>query len=143
MLPRSVRARTTIVATAVVAAVLVAAVAALTYGVERTIFDRLQAQADAEVEAVTDRLAAGMSPADALQPTDDPDLVGGNVFTHVVILDKEGNPVVGSGFFAIAGVEDVGVQVLSDGTREVSVGCRGDGPAEGPDRQETDRKSVV
>jgi signal transduction histidine kinase len=120
---RSVRARTTLVATAVVAVVLVAGVAGLTYAIKQTVVTRVQAQAEAEVQAVTDRLAAGVAPDDALQPTRDPDLVGGNVFTHVAILDTEGNPVVGSGFFAIAGVAGEGVSVRhSGGSPRVSVG---------------------
>ncbi len=120
---RSVRARTTLVATAVVAGVLVVAVVGLIYAVEQTLIKRVERQAEAEVQAVTDRLAAGISPADALRPTGDPDLVGGNVFTFVAILDYEGNPVVDSGFFAIAGVAGEGVTVEdAGGRRRVSVG---------------------
>jgi signal transduction histidine kinase len=111
---RSVRARTTLVATAVVALVLVGAVAGLAYAVEQTLIRRVQEQAEAEVQAVTDRLAAGMSPTDALQPTRVPDLVGGNVFTYVAILDQQGNPLVDSGFFAIAGVAEAGVTVSGE-----------------------------
>lgn len=120
---RSVRARTTLVATAVMSLVLVVGVASLTYAMKRTTVRRVEAQAETEVQAVTDRLAAGISPQQALVPAEDPDHVGGNVFTHVAILDAEGNPVVGSGFFAIAGVPDDGVTVKdSGGGRLVTVG---------------------
>jgi signal transduction histidine kinase len=119
--PRSVRARTTLVATAAVAVVLVAAVAALAYAVEQTLVRRVQEHAEAEVQAVTDRLATGMPPTEALRPVSDPDLVGGNVFTYVAVLDHEGHPVADSGFFAIAGVVEVGVTVSGE-RNVVSVG---------------------
>jgi signal transduction histidine kinase len=109
------------VATAVVAVALVGGVAALVYAVEQSLVRRVQAQAEAEVQAVTDRLAAGLSPREALRPTAEPDLVGGNAFTYVAILDHEGNPIVDGGFFAIAGVEDTGVTVSGD-RRTVRVG---------------------
>jgi signal transduction histidine kinase len=109
---RSVRARTTLVATAVVAVALLGAVAALAYAVEQRLTGRVHAQGAAAVQAVTDRLAAGASPEEALRPTQAAQIGGTDVPTYVAILDQEGNPVVGSGFFAMAGVESVGVETV-------------------------------
>lgn len=122
------------VATAIVALVLVFAALGMTARVEQSIFDRIQRQAEAEVAAVTDRLAAGIAPEDALAPSSNPDLVAGSVFTHVAILDAEGNPLVGSGFFAIAGVQDVGLEGRPGGTLVVTVGC-GSADTTEPDRR--------
>jgi signal transduction histidine kinase len=106
---RSVRARTTLVATAVVAVVLVAAVAALTDAVERTLTSRLQAQGEALVDAVIGRLQTGISAPRALEGalrTTRSSGVAGEVPTYVAILDREGHPVFGSGFFTMPGMEE-------------------------------------
>jgi signal transduction histidine kinase len=122
----SVRARTTLAATSVVAIGLVAAVAALTFAVEQTLVSRVHARGDAEVDAVVERLVGGATPEEALAPTTAPDTVGGEVPTYVAILDREGHPVVGSGFFGMPGIEEgEGVSVeTSDGDwrRVVRVG---------------------
>ncbi|MBA2338607.1 MAG: HAMP domain-containing histidine kinase [Acidimicrobiia bacterium] len=106
---RSVRARTTLAATAVVAVALVAAVAALATAVEQTLVRRVLEQGEREVEAVVDRLAAGATPDQALQPNQPSPAIGGVISTYVAIVDQEGAPVVGSGFFDMEGVEDVSV----------------------------------
>jgi signal transduction histidine kinase len=112
---RTVRARTTVVATAAMAVVLLVAFASLIFAVRQSAVRAVQAQAEAEVDAVVDRLRAGLSPEEALAQTSDPDLVGGNVFTYLAILDAEGNPVVGNGFFEIAGVAEDGGGVTVGG----------------------------
>ena len=107
-LPRSVRARATLLATAVVAVVLVAAVAALAQAVERTLTSRLQARGEVLVAAVVDRLRAGVAPHDAVEAalrTARSSGVDGQVPTYVSVLDDEGHPVFGSGFFTMPGFQ--------------------------------------
>ncbi|HUG86847.1 MAG TPA: HAMP domain-containing sensor histidine kinase [Euzebya sp.] len=104
----SVRALTTLVATAVVAVVLVAAVAGLALAVEQALTERIRGQAQAQVDQVVQRLAAGDSPEEALQSTRRAAAPAqATVPTQVEILDHEGHPVVGSGFFTMPGVEGV------------------------------------
>jgi signal transduction histidine kinase len=115
---RSVRARTTLVATAVVAVVLVVAVAGLASAVERTLTSRLQAKGAALVDAVIDRLQAGTSPPEALEGalrSTRSSGVAGDVPTHVAILDREGHPVFGSGFFTMPGIAEDGEGVTTTG----------------------------
>ena len=115
---RSVRARTTLVATAVVTVVLVVAVAGLTSAVERTLTTRLQARGKAVVDAVIDRLRAGTPPPEALEDalrSTPSSGVAGDVPTYVAILDREGHPVFGSGFFTMPGMMDDGEGVTTTG----------------------------
>lgn len=103
------RAQTTLVATAVVAVVLIAAVAALATAVERTLVSRVLDQGERAVEEVVDRLADGTTPEDALETAPSTESAGGVISTYIAILDQEGEPVVGSGFFDIEGIEEVSV----------------------------------
>jgi signal transduction histidine kinase len=115
---RSVRARTTLVATAAVAVVLVVAVAGLASAVERTLTSRLQAKGAALVEAVIDRLRAGTTPPEALAGalrSTVPSGSAGDVPTYVAVLDREGHPVVGSGFFSMPGMMEDGEGVTTTG----------------------------
>ena len=115
---RSVRARTTLVATAVVAVVLVAAVAGLASVVERTLTRQLQAKGAALVDAVIDRLQAGTSPPEALEgalQSTRSSGTAGEVPTYVAILDREGHPVFGSGFFTMPGMMEDGEGVTTTG----------------------------
>jgi signal transduction histidine kinase len=115
---RSVRARTTLVATAVVTVVLVVAVAGLAYAVERTLTSQLQAKGAALVDAVVDRLQAGTAPPEAvegaLRSTTTSGIVG-EVPTYVAVLDRKGHPVFGSGFFAMPGMMEDGQGVSTTG----------------------------
>lgn len=115
---RSVRARTTLLATAVVAVVLVAAVAGLATAVERTLTSRLQARGAALVDAVVDRLEAGTAPPAALEGalrSTGSSGTAGDVPTYVAILDREGHPVFGSGFFTMPGMMEDGEGVTTAG----------------------------
>lgn len=109
----SVRARTTLMATGAVALVLVVAIAALAFTVERTLTSQLQAKGATLVAGVIERLDAGIAPREALdgalQSTTSSGTAGA-VPTYVAILDREGHPVFGSGFFTMPGmVEGEGV----------------------------------
>lgn len=110
---RSVRARITFVATVVVAVALVAAVTALADAVEQRLTRSVLEQGQRQVEAVVERLAAGAPPAAALGPTQSAEAKGGTGLTYVAILDQEGQPVAGSGFFDMPGVDNVSVEDIS------------------------------
>ena len=115
---RSVRARTTLLATGIVAVVLVAAVAGLAFAVERTLTSRLQAKGVALVDAVIDRLEAGTAAPQALEGalrSTRSSSTAGDVPTYVAILDREGHPVFGSGFFAMPGMMEDGEGVSTVG----------------------------
>lgn len=115
---RSVRARTTLTATAVVAVVLVVAVAGLASAVERTLTSQVQAQGAALVDAVINRLEAGTSPPEALEGalrSIRSSGTAGEVPTYVAILDREGHPVFGSGFFTMPGMMEDGEGVTTTG----------------------------
>ncbi len=105
MPPRSVRARTTLVASGVVALVLVLAVAALALAAQRVLADRIHDRAEAQVAAVVDRLRRGVGLEEALAPTRG--LLASPVPLQVEILDEEGGALVGPGFFSLPGVEGV------------------------------------
>ena len=103
-------------ATAATALVLVSAVVGLAFAVEQVLTGRVRAQGEAEVDAVVERLQAGATPAEALEPSVAAQLGRSGVPTYVAILDAEGHPVVGSGFFEMPGVEEgEGVSVESSG----------------------------
>jgi signal transduction histidine kinase len=121
---RSVRARTTLVATLVVAMLLVGAVATLADTVERNLTSRVLHQGEIEVAAVVDRLEAGVSPAEALENTSS--AAESAVLTQVAILDHDGNPVVGNGFFDMPGVDEVSVEEIGV---ESPLGGETSGPA--------------
>jgi signal transduction histidine kinase len=121
---RSVRARTTLVATLVVAVLLVGAVAALAGAVERNLTGRVLQQGEQEVAAVVRQLEAGVSPMEALENTTT--AAESAVPTQVAILDHEGNPVVGSGFFDMSGVDEVSVEEIGV---ESLLGGESSGPA--------------
>jgi signal transduction histidine kinase len=113
-----VRAKTTLLATAVVAVVLVAAVAGLAYAVERTLTNRLQAKGAALVDAVIDHLQAGTPPPEALEGalgSTTTSGTAGDVPTYVALLDREGHPVFGSGFFTMPGMMEDGEGVTTTG----------------------------
>lgn len=103
--PRSVRARTTLVTIVVVAIVLTAAVAVLATAIERTLVERIREVAEGQVDAVVARLAAGATPAEALEPTRASDLAAGGIPVQVEVLDEEGGHLVGRGFFTMPGLE--------------------------------------
>ncbi len=105
-------------ATAVVAVVLVVAVAGLASAVERTLTSQLQAKGAALVDAVIDRLEAGTSPSGALEGalrSTRSSGTAGEVPTYVAILDREGHPVSGSGFFTMPGMMEDGEGVTTTG----------------------------
>jgi signal transduction histidine kinase len=115
---RSVRARTTLMATAVVAAVLIVAVAGLAFAVERTLTSRLHAKGAALVDAVIDRLQAGTAPPAALEgalQSTRSSGIASEVPTYVAILDRKGHPVFGSGFFTMPGMMEDGEGVSTTG----------------------------
>jgi signal transduction histidine kinase len=119
---RSVRARTTFMATTIVALALIGAVAALANAVEQSLVNGVVEQGERQVKTVARRLAAGAPPAAALRPAQ-PVGPSEGLRTYVAILDEEGHPVVGSGFFAIPGVRDVSlVRRSGDGSGVVRVG---------------------
>ena len=106
---RSVRARTTLLATAAVAVVLVVGVAGLAFAVERTLTSQLQAKGAALVSAVVDRLEAGTAPPQALESAVRSTRASGTaseVPTYVAILNREGHPVFGTGFFTMPGMTE-------------------------------------
>ena len=112
------RARTTVVATAVVAVVLVGAVAGLASAVERTLTSRLQAEGAAVVDAAIHRLRAGMAPPEALEGALQSTRSSGaadEMSTYVAILDRDGHPVFGSGFFTMPGMMEDGEGVTTTG----------------------------
>lgn len=115
---RAVRARTTMVATAVVAAVLLVAVVGLTWTVELTLTRQLQARGDALVDHVIAQLRAGAQPRAAvdraLQATAPSDSAA-DVPTYLAILDRDGAPVFGSGFFSMPGMTQDGQGVTTTG----------------------------
>lgn len=109
LLLQSVRVRSALAAMAIVAVVLVIAAVGFTTAVERTLVDRLHAQGQERVDAVIDQLAAGTPPGEALDNavrTMEPSGAADEVLTHVAILDREGHPLFGSGFFTMAGMEE-------------------------------------
>lgn len=110
---RSVRARTTLVATVVVAVALVVAVMALVDVVEQRLIRGVLEQGQQQVDDVVGRLATGATPESALLPTQSP---GGDAgLIQVAVLDGDGQAVAGDGFVEMAGADDVRVEDVGAG----------------------------
>lgn len=118
---RTVRARTTLVATAAVALILIAAVIALSYTVDRTLTNNVQAQGETAVNAVIDQLEAGATPAQALETTAANRTSETGTQTYVAILDANGDPATGA-VLDLPGAQTQGVSLgPSDSTGTVEI----------------------
>lgn len=97
---------------AVAAAFIIGAALGLSRAVDGTVRSRVQAQNEADVQSIIDRLTAGMSPEDALQAIEAPD------GTAITILDADREPIEDG--FADDGIEDVAT--ASSGREQTSIG---------------------